>query len=78
MPHYYFDTYDGREWIIDDIGLEIENLEQARKDAHHALADIAKDELPDGEEMRMAVRVRDEAGEVVIDTALDLKTEKRA
>ena len=78
MPRYYFDTYDGQEWAIDQIGIEIEDLEQAQKEAHTALADIANDELPDGSELTMAVRVRDESNQVVIETALDLKTGKSA
>ena len=78
MPRYYFDTYNGQEWAIDQTGLEIEDLEQAQKEAHAAFADIANDELPDGSELTMAVRVRDQSDQVVIETALDLKTEKSA
>ena len=34
MPRYYFDTYDGQEWFIHQTGVEIEDLEQAQKEAH--------------------------------------------
>ncbi len=73
MPRYYFDIYDGQEWFIHQTGVEIEDLEQAQKGAHAALANIANDELPDGNDLTMAVRVKDESGQVVIETALDLR-----
>ena len=76
MPRYYFDEYDGDTVMQDDEGLELDGIEAARAEARKALPDIARDVLPeDGDRRTMVVKVRDEAGKVVITATLSLLIE---
>ena len=75
MPRYFFDTSDGDRLIPDDEGIEMQDIEAAKAEAQRALADIAKDALPDGEQRTFVVSVRDEAGQVVVRAALSLIVE---
>ena len=71
MPRYYFDEYDGETVTQDDEGLELDGIGAARAEARKALPDIARDVLPeDGDRRTMVVKVRDEAGKVVITATL--------
>ena len=76
MPRYYFDEYDGETVTQDDEGLELDGIEAARAEARKALPDIARDVLPeDGDRRTMVVKVRDEAGTVLITATLSLLIE---
>ena len=76
MPRYYFDEYDGETVTQDDEGLELDGIEAARAEARKALPDIARDVLPeDGDRRTMVVKVRDEAGKVVITATLTMLIE---
>jgi hypothetical protein len=76
VPRYYFDEYDGETVTQDDEGLELNGIEAARAEARKALPDIARDVLPeDGDRRTMVVKVRDEAGKVVITATLSLLIE---
>jgi hypothetical protein len=76
VPRYYFDEYDGETVTQDDEGLELDGIEAARAEARKALPDIARDVLPeDGDRRTMVVKVRDEAGKVVITATLSLLIE---
>jgi hypothetical protein len=72
MPRFLCDTYDGQFLARDDLGQELEDLEAARALAQAALPEMAKDELPDGDQRVFMVSVRDEAGQVVVRAALSL------
>jgi hypothetical protein len=76
VPRYYFDEYDGEAVTQDDEGLELDGIEAARAEARKALPDIARDVLPeDGDRRTMVVKVRDEAGKVVITATLTMLIE---
>lgn len=61
MPRYFFDLFDDMV-VIDDVGLELPDLDQARREAVSA-----KDILPgDGPAKTLRVNVRDESGSVLI------------
>jgi hypothetical protein len=76
VPRYYFDEYDGETVTQDDEGLELDGIEAARAEARKALPDIARDVLPeDGDRRTMVVKVRDEAGKVLITATLSLLIE---
>ena len=76
MPRYYFDEYDGDTVTQDDEGLELDGIEAARAEARKALPDIARDVLPeDGDRRTMVVKVRDEAGTVLITATLSMLIE---
>jgi hypothetical protein len=76
VPRYYFDVSDGDTFTKDDVGLELDGIEAARAEARKALPDIARDVLPEGGDRRtMTIRVRDEAGKVLITATLSLLIE---
>jgi hypothetical protein len=61
--------------IHDPVGLELDGPEQARAEAVKALPDMARDVLPDGDHLRLAVSVRDETGRVFFRASLTLRCE---
>ena len=61
MPHYFFDTRDGDNFIRDELGIELDGVEAARDEATAGLADLAKDALPRAIRRELAVEVRDGA-----------------
>lgn len=59
MPRFFFDTYDGEQMLSDVDGVEFAEVEEVREAAVKALPGIARDRLPDGDDMEMWVKVRD-------------------
>ena len=61
MPLYYFDFHEDRDVHVDDVGIELENPEQACREARQSLSDIASEEIFEGGERRsFLVLVRDD------------------
>jgi uncharacterized protein DUF6894 len=58
MPHCYFDTRDGAEFIRDEIGIELDGIEAARHEVTRGLANFAKD-APSSVRREVAVECRD-------------------
>ena len=75
MPHYFFDTHDGGPLLVDEEGLELAGLEEARREALSGLADLARDVVPEAKQNSMGVSVRDEAGRIVFRASLALQVE---
>jgi hypothetical protein len=73
MTRYYFDTYDGSTWCTDDEGQEQPTKQQALKLAYEALGDLAKDEVPKGQDGSLLVRLRRGDGSRV-EVSLELRT----
>ena len=59
MPHYFIDTSDGHDTIIDDEGLALPDDAAAPRMAQTALADMVRDYVPDGDSRRFSCFVRD-------------------
>jgi hypothetical protein len=76
MPLYFFDTTDTGLSHTDDEGIELDGLEIARQEALAMLGGIARDELPDGDAREFVVRIRDEAGSVLLTASLVLRVER--
>jgi hypothetical protein len=70
MPHYFFDTRDGADFIRDEIGLELDGFEAARDEATRGLADFAKDAIPGAVRRELAVEVRDELHKAIVRAGL--------
>ena len=72
---FYFDIEDGEELTADDAGVELPDLNAARLQATIALTEMARDYLPrDGDERRLAIRVRTDEGPQ-FDVTLDYELE---
>ena len=76
MPRFFFDVRDGELFIEDEEGLELSGLEEAREHAALALADMAKDVLPNGMKHEMAIEVRDDAKEPLLQTILRFEVKR--
>jgi hypothetical protein len=72
MPRYYFDVDDGHKLTVDVQGLECATPAEVRYSAVDALPDLARDELPNGDFLKMAVKVRDESGRYLLEASLTL------
>jgi hypothetical protein len=60
MALYFFDTRDNEDFIEDDVGLELPNLDAVKHQAALSLAELARDVLPGSTQRNLAVEVRDE------------------
>jgi hypothetical protein len=68
---YYFDTDDGDEKFRDEIGLELDDDQEARDEASRALAALAKEYVPGPvAQKNVTMRVRDERGEPLLQLSL--------
>jgi hypothetical protein len=76
MPHYYLDTYNGVQLAVDHVGLDVDDIEAARKAAVTALQEMARDALRDADRMEFSVRVRDEYGRRVLTATLLFAVER--
>ncbi|WP_430648613.1 DUF6894 family protein [Bradyrhizobium manausense] len=65
MKRYYFDIRDGGQFIRDDEGVELPDIESARQEATAALSEISRECGRGGPQHRMAVEVRDDRGPVL-------------
>lgn len=68
---YFFDTFDGSEFVKDETGQLCSDLEAVRYRAVEALPDIVRDRLPDGDAYTFLVRVRDVSGTRIFETSLE-------
>lgn len=75
MPRYYFDIDDGERHSADGIGTDLPDREAVRREATGILPDVAREELPDGNERVFSCSVRDESGAVIFVARLTLKAE---
>jgi hypothetical protein len=73
MPHYYFDTRDDGDFICDDVGVELADIQAATKVASRSLAELALDVIPSCTERCLGVDVRDEQHRGVLTTELVYK-----
>lgn len=65
MKRYYFDLRDGSQFIRDDEGVELPDIESARQEATAALSEITRGWDGGGPQHRMAVEVRDDRGPIL-------------
>ncbi|WCS28587.1 hypothetical protein LOK46_32295 (plasmid) [Methylobacterium sp. NMS14P] len=78
VPRYLIDTNDDDTFVEDDVGQDLPNAEEARKAAHRALTDMARDKMPDGDGRTFCASVRNEAGTVIYKATLTLDGEWKA
>ena len=60
MALYFFDTRDNDDFIEDNIGVELPDLDAVKYQAGLALAELARDVLPGSIKRNLAVEVRGE------------------
>ncbi|MER8549985.1 MULTISPECIES: hypothetical protein [unclassified Mesorhizobium] len=74
MPRYFFDSDEDGIVYSDDQGTLYDDLPLVRKEALRTLAEMARDGLP---HRRIAVKVRDDRGDLVLEVALTFAVETR-
>lgn len=72
MKRYYFDLQNDDGAVLDDHGQLFESREQARAEAIRILQDVAQDEMPDRDLVKITVKVRNEIGAKVFEASLVL------
>ncbi|WP_436096846.1 DUF6894 family protein [Bosea sp. LjRoot237] len=72
MPRYFVDSTDGQSAYVDRDGFDASDNQAARKAALAGLPDMARDSIPDGDNQRYAVRVRNSWGDVIYSATLTL------
>lgn len=72
MPRYFFDIFQDEKITPDEEGREFPDLDGARREALRLLAEMAKELVIDAhdERRKIAVRVRDQDGEVLTAAAV--------
>ena len=70
MPRYYFDVHDGERFTRDEDGLELDDIDAARREATQTLSDISGDGLPDVDRREFVVGVRDGEGTYLLHAVL--------
>ncbi|ARO25023.1 hypothetical protein CO659_10225 [Rhizobium sp. S9] len=75
MARYYFDLHNAEGPTRDEHGTELKSREDIPKEVTRILLDVARDELPAGDRMTIAVTVRDENGEPVTVASLVFSNE---
>ena len=75
MPHYYIDTDDGTNAVLDRDGYDYPNNREARRAAISHLPDMAGDVLPDGNRRKLTVLLRDATRQPIFRATLSLEAE---
>jgi hypothetical protein len=76
MPRFYFDVTVGSRVSPDPEGLELRNLQAARKETLATLGSNAKDELPGGDRREIIISIRDESSKPVLIATLSMRIEE--
>lgn len=77
MARYFFDTGDSDAVIKDEVGIECDGLEEARREAIGGLIDLAREYLKDREGQQFFIQVRDEKGNKLARLSLSLRMQMR-
>lgn len=75
MPRFFFDFRDGSRRTCDLEGLELESVDQAKREAMVALTQILELEYRCDDQRRVYCRVRDESGREVCAVSLSFHGE---
>lgn len=75
MPKYRYTTHDGENTTRGDELIDLPDDKTAADEAQRGLADIAKEQLPDGSQTEFRVAVEDQAEEVVYQASLKFRGE---
>ena len=75
MPLYFFDRSEDGEFSRGDYAIECASVDEARREAVRALAEIAKDEFPEGDRREIAIHIREDGGPLILTASLSLQVE---
>lgn len=72
MERFYFDLYNSEHSQTDRDGQLFATRERAGLEALRILQDVARDEMPDGNNLKITVKVRNEHSEQIFEASLTL------
>jgi hypothetical protein len=72
MGRYFFDVYNSDGQVLDEEGQAFSSRDRARLEAIRILHDVARDEMPDRDLVKLTVKVRGENGAQVFEASLIL------
>ncbi|WP_425265667.1 DUF6894 family protein [Terrihabitans rhizophilus] len=73
MPRFYFDIWEGRRFIRDDDGVDLEDTDAVERTATIAAADIGREVLPrEAGATSVTIEARDEAGNHLLSVTTSL------
>jgi hypothetical protein len=75
MARYFFDFYENGVRTADEVGTDCSGIQAAKSEAISALVAIAKEALPDGDHHVFTVKVRNDAGEMVLQVSIRFDVE---
>jgi hypothetical protein len=75
VGRFYFDINNGDQFVRDDKGVEIDDMQLVRDEAIGALRDIARDAPPNGDHRIFSVQVRDEKDVVILKATFTLEAQ---
>ena len=75
MPVYFFDRSEDGEFSRGDYPIECASVDEARREAVRALAEIAKEEFPNGDRRQIAIQIREDGGPPILSASLSLRVE---
>jgi len=79
MPRFYFDLWEGLEFVEDDVGLDHLSLDAAMRGAVRALGEIVAEDLTlDLNSKELSIRIRNEAGHVLVDVSIQFSMQQPA
>jgi hypothetical protein len=79
MPKFFFDLYDGDQFAPDSVGIDLPDIEHARREATRTLSEIASQEIPDdGPRRFFRIVVLDAARAIVSEARIDFHATQSA
>jgi hypothetical protein len=75
VGRFYFEIHNGDQFVRDDKGVEIDDMQMVRDGAIGALRDMAHDALPIGDHRIFSVQVRDEKDVVILKATFTLEAQ---
>lgn len=73
MPRFFINTSDQSRFVRDDTGHDCLDIDEAKRLAVSALPDMAREELPDGDDRTFLAVVRGEDGRTLLQCTLTLQ-----
>jgi hypothetical protein len=73
MARFYFDWRDNEDFLEDDEGMDLPDLEAAKVEASHSLIERARDVLPGANRHSLSIEVRDGLRRLVLTITLILE-----
>ncbi|TPI13015.1 hypothetical protein FJW06_15265 [Mesorhizobium sp. B4-1-3] len=77
MARYFFDSGDRDTVLKDEVGIECDGIENARREAMQGLIDLTREALEDLNGQQLFIEIRDEHGEKLARFSLSLHTQLR-